>query len=226
MFRQRCKGLTELGEYFDRCDQATLGVEAGVLGEDRHDVFDRPARPLYLFGGGGVVGVHFHALVERFEQDNTFVESDLEETRSEWRRARSNTEASVDRVGAEPGITPERLNCLTSILSSSHALVHAMMALEAGAVETHATGLPPQFQDFAHDVEFTLYFLAAALRGSPAASETLPKLRDDHTRLVQARESFPAAYEFVLIETDRLTTALNMLREQVTRYVKLDTELK
>ncbi len=163
--------------------------------------------------------LYFHALQRRFNQDNAFVESDLEETRSEWRRMRSSAEASVDRVGAEPGITGERLNSLTSILASSHALVHAMMALEAGAVQTQAISLPPQFQSFAHDVEFTLYFLAAALRGSSAASETLPALREDHTRLVQARESFPSAYDFVLIETDRLTTALNTLREQVTRYI-------
>ena len=69
-----------------------------------------------------------------------------------------------------------------------------------------------------------LYFLAAALRGSSAASETLPKLREDHTRLLRVRENFSMAYEFVLIETDRLTTALNTLREKVTRCVGQNAE--
>jgi uncharacterized membrane protein YccC len=160
---------------------------------------------------------YFQAIVDRFERDDPFLESSLDETRRAWRRSRSNAEASVDRVSAEPGITAERLDCLTSILAHSHALVHAMMALEAGVIGTRASDPPPEFRVFARDVDFTLYFLAAALRGSPAASETLPKLREDHSRLLRARDNFSAAYEFVLIETDRLTTALNTLREQVTR---------
>jgi hypothetical protein len=92
-----------------------------------------------------------------------------------------------------------------------------MMALEAGVTGVGTSNPPSEFRAFAYDVDFTLYFLAAALRGSSAASRTLPKLREDHTRLLQAREHFSPAYEFVLIETDRLTTALNTLREQVTR---------
>jgi uncharacterized membrane protein YccC len=161
--------------------------------------------------------LYFHAIAERFEGDDASLESSLDETRRAWRRARSNAEASVDRVSAEPGITAERLACLTSLLAHSHALVHAMMALEAGVIGTRVSSPPPEFRAFAHDVEFTLYFLAAALRGSSAASETLPKLREDHSRLLRARDTFSPPYEFVLIETDRLTTALNTLREQVTR---------
>jgi hypothetical protein len=49
------------------------------------------------------------------------------------------------------------------------------------------------------------------------ASEALPKLREDHTRLLRARNNFSPAYEFVLIEADRWTTALNTLREQIIR---------
>lgn len=114
-------------------------------------------------------------------------------------------------------MTAERLDCLTSILANSHALMHSMMALEAGVTGIKTSTPPPAFRLFAHDVDFTLYFLAAALRGSSAASQTLPKLREDHTRLLKAREHFLPGHEFVLIETDRLTTALNTLREQVTR---------
>jgi uncharacterized membrane protein YccC len=161
--------------------------------------------------------LYFQAIVERFERDDASLESKLDETRRAWRRARSNAEASVDRVSAEPGTTAERLNCFISILAHSHALVHATMALEAGVTGIGATSPPPEFRAFAHDVDFILYFLTAALRGSSAAFETLPRLREDHTRLLRARESFGPAYEFVLIETDRLTTALNTLREQVMR---------
>jgi uncharacterized membrane protein YccC len=168
--------------------------------------------------------VYFQAVVERFERDDPSLESKLDETRSAWRRARSNAEASIDRVSAEPGITADRFNCLTSILAHCDALVHAMMALEAGVIGIRASSPPPEFRAFAHDVDFTLYFLAAALRGSSAASETLPKLREDHTRLLRARETFSPAYEFVLIETDRLTTALNTVREQITRCLGQNAE--
>jgi uncharacterized membrane protein YccC len=169
--------------------------------------------------------LYFQSIVERFERDDPSLDSNLEETRRAWRRARSNAEASVDRVSAEPGITAKRLDCITSILAHSHALVHAMMALEAGLVGVQASKPPHEFQAFARDVDFTLYFLAAALRGSSAASETLPKLREDHSRLVQASKNFPPAYEFVLIETDRLTTALNTLREQVMRCLGQNAKL-
>ena len=160
---------------------------------------------------------YFQSIVERFERNDPSLDSNLDETRRAWRRARSNAEASVDRASAEPGITANRLDCASSILAHSHALVHAMMALEAGLAGVPASKPSPEFQAFARDVDFTLYFLAAALRGSSAASETLPKLREDHSRLLKGRGNFAPAYDFVLIETDRLTTALNSLREQVVR---------
>lgn len=161
---------------------------------------------------------YFRAVAERFGRDEPELEAMLDRTRNEWRRARSNAEASVDRVAAEPGTSAQKLDCLTSMLASSHAFVHAVMGLEAGVLENPPHTPPEAFRVFANNVEFTLYFLAAALRGSPAAHQTLPKLRDDHRRLLAAREQFSPVDEFVLIETDRLTVSLNTLREQVLRY--------
>lgn len=162
---------------------------------------------------------YFHAVVERFGRADASLESELDETRGAWRRARSATDASVDRVAAEPGITAERLQLLTSILASSHGLVHAIMAVEAGIIQRQPQTPPDVFEKFAHDVEFTLYYLAAALRGSAAATETLPRLREDYRRMLEARDQFSAADEFILKETDHITTALNTLREQVMRLV-------
>jgi hypothetical protein len=98
-------------------------------------------------------------------------------------------------------------------------LVHAIMGLEAGAVRRPPDKEMEAFKGFANDVEFTLYFLAAALRGSHAANQPLPKLREDHRRLLDAREAFSPAGEFLLLETDRLTVSLNTLREQVQNYI-------
>src|SRR5579884_587570 len=162
--------------------------------------------------------LYFRAVVERFGQDSPALEAELDERRADWRRARSNAEGSVDRVASEPGTTPEKLDCLNSMLASSHALAHSIMALEAGILRSPAHTSPEAFQTYTNDVELTLYFLAAALRGSSGAQRALPKLRDDHRRMLQARSSFSPADEFVLLETDRLTTDLNTLREQVLRY--------
>lgn len=161
--------------------------------------------------------LYFHAVVERFGHAQGTLESDLDETRRGWRRARTNAEASVDRFSSEPNASVEKLNCLTSMLASSHVLVHAVMGLEARLLQAQPQTPPQSFQVFANDVEFTLYFLAAALRGSSTATDTLPKLREDHRRMIEARKEFSTADEFVLIETDRITTSLNTLREQTMR---------
>jgi uncharacterized membrane protein YccC len=162
---------------------------------------------------------YFHAVVERFTRSDAALQSELDETRRAWRRARPAAEASVDRVAGEPGVSAEQLATLTSILASSYALAHAIMAIELGLLHHQPETAPEAFKKFADDVEFTLYFLSAALRGSPAAVETLPKLREDHVRIMEARERFSPSDQFILIETDYITTSLNTLREQVMRYV-------
>ncbi len=161
---------------------------------------------------------YFRGVAQRFGREAAITESELDDERSAWRRARSNAEASVDRVSSEPRANPGQINCLTSMLASSHALVHAIMALEAALIQGQ-TRIAPAFENFANDVEFTLYFLASALRGSTAAFDTLPKLRQDHARLVEARQQFAPNDEYILLETDRLTTSLNTLREQVMHYL-------
>ncbi|MGA8029576.1 MAG: FUSC family protein [Bryobacteraceae bacterium] len=163
--------------------------------------------------------LYFHAVAARFARSDDAIASELDETRRAWRRARSNAEASVDRVSSEPKITAEKLNCLTSMLASSHALVHAIMGLEAGLIGAQPHTPPETFETFANHVEFTLYYLSAALRGSSPAVETLPKLREDHRRMIQARKDFAVTDEFVLIESDRIATSLNTQREQVMRCV-------
>ncbi len=162
---------------------------------------------------------YFHEVSLRLGQNTATAEEDLDPLRMAWRRARSNAETSIDRLAAEPGTTREQTAELTSMLASSHGLVHAMMGLEASLIRSGGHPAPEAFSTFAHDVEFTLYFLAAALRGSRAASDTLPKLREDHRRMVESRDKFAPEGSFILLEADRLTVSLNTLREQVLRYV-------
>ena len=160
---------------------------------------------------------YFHAVVERFTREDGQLESEIDSKRREFRRLRSEAAAAVDRVIAEPGTSPERASSLRSIMASSLSFFAAVLGIEAGVnpQATHTT--PEAFQKFSHHVEFLLYFLACSLRGSPSAVEKLPKLRDDHARMLDAQDAFSPNDQFVLMETDRLTTALNTLREQIER---------
>ncbi len=162
---------------------------------------------------------YFQLVVKRLEDDSEPVRLALNKARYGWREARSKAEASVDRFGTEPGTSSVKLDALASILASSHALIRSMMGLEAAVVQTTLKHAPAAFEKFACDVEFVLYFLSASLRGSSAAVDTLPQLRDDHRKLVDAYRESAAADEYMLEETDALTVGLNTLREQVQRYV-------
>ena len=140
----------------------------------------------------------------------------LDNARQAARLARSNLEASVDRLSAEPN--PSQLPALNDMLASSHRLVHALMALEAGLYQSKFVPPRDAFRRFSHDVERTLYFLAAFLRGSPIHPGDLPDLREDHHALLRSGDSHVERYALVNIETDRVTNSLNTLREQISAW--------
>jgi uncharacterized membrane protein YccC len=138
---------------------------------------------------------------------------ELNSSRQSARLARSNLEASVDRLSAEP--YQSQLIALNDMLASSHRLVHALMALEAGLYQSQFVTPRDAFRTFSHDVERTLYFLAASLRGSAIHPGDLPGLREDHHALLRSGDSRVKRYALVNIETDRVTNSLNTLREQI-----------
>ena len=92
------------------------------------------------------------------------------------RLARTNLEASIDRSNAEPGANRESMRSYSALLASSHRLAHALLALEAGLSTIRSEAPREPFRKFANDVELTLYSLAASLRGSAIAPESLPDL--------------------------------------------------
>jgi hypothetical protein len=130
---------------------------------------------------------------------------DLEHLRLEGRLARSNAEAAMDRFLAEPRLDPALATLLTGVMASSHRVVFALMAFEAGFTES-----TPVFLSFAYRVEITLHSLAAALKGAPLSEEALPDLRRAQSELAESGHSLAA-------EADRLTNSLNTLSEQVLR---------
>ncbi|HWF47645.1 MAG TPA: FUSC family protein [Bryobacteraceae bacterium] len=139
---------------------------------------------------------------------------ELNRARLKWRAARSDAEASVDRVSTEPNVSATQMNYLGSILASSHAAIHSITAMEAGFRRIHPLCAPASFQKFANDVEFTLYYLSAELRNPSARPSEWPSLRDDYNHLVEAGDLGEES-RFIAEEADRLTNALNTLSERV-----------
>jgi uncharacterized membrane protein YccC len=157
---------------------------------------------------------YFRAIREAYlNPQGNFVEQ-LNGSRMEARRSRSNLEASIDRLTSEPGTDPKRAAALSGMLASSHRLIHALMALEAGLASRTAPPRPA-FLPFSNDVELTLYYLASALRGSDVHRESLPDLREDHNALIRTAVTEPERYTLVNTETDRVTNSLNTLSEQM-----------
>jgi len=158
---------------------------------------------------------YFRAVRESYVKPEAPFAADLDAKRLAGRLARSNLQASIDRLVAEPGTSASAVRLLGAMLASSHRLAHAMMALEAGLTTSQPVPAREAFHRFANDVEFTLYNLSAALRGSPLEREHLPDLREDHHALVQSGDSLTERYALVNVESDRITNSLNTLSEEV-----------
>ncbi len=169
---------------------------------------------------------YFRAVREGYVRlDDSFAQ-ELEQTRVAGRLARSNLEASVDRLMAEPGAPAESVDSLSAMLATSHRLIHAMMALEAGLVRSRPVPARDAFQVFANDVELTLYYLAAGLRGSALTRGGLPDLREDHHALVASGDSLTERHALVNVETDRIANSLNMLSEETLKWIATQRNAK
>jgi len=163
---------------------------------------------------------YFQAVARKFaSDDDSSLEWDLDRTRTEARRARSNAAASVDRLSGEPATKADELSCITSMMASASAVLQAIMALEAALIDARRRTAPDVIVVFAQDVDQIFYFLATALRGSPAAWETLPSLNEDHRRILKNRAALSDTDEFIVLEIDRLAVSLGTLREQVMQYL-------
>jgi uncharacterized membrane protein YccC len=167
--------------------------------------------------------VYFQAVRDGYlepgrERDPAFI-ARVDRARQAARLARTTLEASVARLAQEPGVAPQRIAALHGILANSHRLIHAVMALEAGLLQSQAAPARPAFRTFANDVDATLYFLAAYLRGVPVHTGDLPDLREDHRALIQADAPHGARYELVNVETDRVTNSINTLTMDLLQWV-------
>jgi len=164
---------------------------------------------------------YFHAVVEAF-YGRAVTAAELDRLRDNGRRARSNAEASVDRVASEPGITAEKIGVLTAILAASHGFAHAVLAMESALDRTAAAPPRPAVLEFTREAERMLLALADALRGNPLPLG-LPDLRAAHNEILKSGEASSDRYKLIDTETDRIVTSLNTLHEQVGKWRRLDS---
>jgi uncharacterized membrane protein YccC len=164
---------------------------------------------------------YFHALRRSYEHEDRGSGEEVTRKRIASRLARSNAEASVDRMLGEPRVSPEVAALANGILASAHRLAHAFMSLEAGLAASGSAPPRQTFRALAENIEKTLYYLAAALRGSELSKEHLPELREYHNALVNSGDPNVERYALVNVETDRITNSLNTLSEQVLRWIEL-----
>jgi uncharacterized membrane protein YccC len=166
---------------------------------------------------------YLHAIM-RFDPAAASATQELDRSRRAARLARSNLEASVDRLSSEPGATREQISRLSSILTTSHRFLHAVMALDAIISQTPALSGPAPFKKFAAAVEATLALLSSALRGGRVMSRDFPGLREEHRLMVQARATGAnesvARYDSIGVEADRITNSVNTMAEQIMEWMR------
>jgi uncharacterized membrane protein YccC len=166
-------------------------------------------------------GKYFSAVAKSYLEKETGERVAIERTRQDARTARTNLEASVERLTAEPGATPDQIQRINAMLASSHRFAHALMALEAGLPLTPPVPARQEFRVFAADVEKTLSLLEEILSGEKVADKRFPNLREDHTRLLTAGDPEKERYALVNVEADRMTNSLNTLREEIVAWSRL-----
>jgi uncharacterized membrane protein YccC len=163
---------------------------------------------------------YFHNVTQSFFRPAAEPARGLERARLESRRARSNLEASLERLRTEPGTTPQQVERWSAMLASSHRFAHAAMALEAGQRQSVAAPRRTAFLEFAQDLEETLRLLAKTLRGARVAAKEFPNLREGYHRLLQSGDPQTGRYALTNVEADRMTNSLNTLREQVVEQLR------
>jgi uncharacterized membrane protein YccC len=158
---------------------------------------------------------YFRAVRDAYLEPEKSFAAQLDRARVAARLARSNLEAGATRLRSEPGEPASRLAALEPILANSHRFIHAAMSLEAGLVRSRPVPARDTFRVMTSHVDLTLYYLAAALRGSPIAAADLPDLREDHHALTRSGDPAVERYALVNVEADRIANSLNTLTGEI-----------
>jgi len=149
-----------------------------------------------------------HAVLGAWQGENT---AQIDRGRLEGRRARSNAQASVDRMLGEPGTTARQSAALNSILVNSHSFVHAVMALESRLYRNPREPTPVWLAPFAASVDRALVSLSDTLRNTVATGPRRSRLD------VETPAPGTSGNESLETEADRIRTSLRSLSEELAK---------
>lgn len=148
------------------------------------------------------------------------------DVRSASRSARTNAQASLDRLHGEPRPDAGLVTLADGLFANANRFIRIAMTLEAIRQTNGATPIRDQVKRFATEVDRTLTDIAACLRDSTALS-TQNSLREEQRKLVVSLQNEPtdganripaAAW---IDASDRLTNTVNtlahLLRRQATQ---------
>jgi uncharacterized membrane protein YccC len=137
------------------------------------------------------------------------------ETRAAARAARSNAQASLERLRQEPR-GRANLPRAEALLSQANRFMRAAMTLEAARTDAHDPPLPPQVASFADACASALREAAASVREDRAPAAKAPRLRELQRALASAlgdpANPFPGALSAAFLDaSDRIADAINGL---------------
>jgi uncharacterized membrane protein YccC len=140
------------------------------------------------------------------------------ETRSAARTARTNAQASIDRMRTEPATPPELLALARALLANGNRLARTAMTLEAWIDDLAAVPAQAEISGFVEHAADTLQMIATALR-EQRVTGALPDLRSRQRALVTLMRGSadPAAAEVLARISDRLVDNVDTLAYVVNR---------
>lgn len=170
---------------------------------------------------------YFAAVMAGYLDPPCYDTAGVEAARQAARLARSNAEASVDRLRGEPVGSAADFDLFAGLLAASHRFVHSAMTLEADLHDAPEAPVPPALHILAGDVDCTLQALSAAVRRQSTRLAALPDLRADQQALAglegagpaESAHAIHARYRLSVIaaEADRIANSVNTIAQLVAR---------
>ncbi len=155
---------------------------------------------------------YLHALAK---PGQTAIQNDM---RTAARTARTNAQASIDRMRTEPATPPELLALARALFANGNRLARTAMTLEATLDDLAARADPAAIDHFVAQAADTVHAIATALRAQ-RPPDTLPDLRAMQRGLITSMpgSSDRATFELLARISDRLVDNVNTLAYVVKR---------
>ena len=176
--------------------------------------WERTQTPRLLAGLLDTYRQYFGAVMAGYLDPSRFDPAKAAAVRQACRLARSNTEASIDRLRTEAGRTATEIERYESLLAASHRFARGAMVLEAGIQENRGTVTLATLPRFIEAVDRTLQACADALRTATPLPGNLPDVLQEQRMLAEeadaCREAEPGRYWLAELveETDRIAESV------------------